>query len=103
MTRTHRGSGQFNIINILYLGLIISGGLPSSSVGKLVEVFVPSTGQHCTLPDLPAERYDHTMEGREVCGGTLATRDTQKSCLTLTANGTWERATTLLEKRQSNC
>ena len=93
MTRTHRGSGQFNIINILYLGLIISGGGPTSSY-KSVEVFVPSTGQHCTLPDLPAKRYLHTMEEMVVCGGG----GSETSCLTLTEAG-WETTTTLLEER----
>ena len=97
MTRTHRGSGQFNIINILYLGLIISGGGPSSSY-KSVEVFVPSTGQHCTLPDLPARRYGHTMEEMVVCGGGVHGSGTRTSCLSLTDDG-WETTTTLLERR----
>ena len=97
MTGTHRGSGQFNIINILYLGLIISGsGGSSSSSYKSVEVFVPSTGQHCTLPDLPAKRYYHTMEEMVVCGGDSS--ETQTSCLKLTEAG-WETTTTLLEGR----
>ena len=75
---------------------MISGGSPSSSVGKSVEVFVPSTGQHCTLPDLPAERYLHTMEEMVVCGGPYS--DTGTSCLSLTDDG-WETTTTLLERR----
>ena len=74
-------------INILYSGLIISGGISSSAV-SLVEVFVPSTGQHCTLPDLPAGRYIHTMEEMVVCGGGQYS-GTRTSCLTLTDDG-WE-------------
>ena len=97
MTGTQWGSGQFNIINILYLGLIISGGGPSSSY-KSVEVFVPSTGQHCTLPDLPARRYWHTMEEMVVCGGGAYDSGTMTSCTTLTESG-WETTTTLLERR----
>ena len=93
MTGTHRGSGQFNIINVLYLGLMISGGSPSSSY-KSVEVFLPSTGQHCTLPDLPAKRSGHTMEEMVVCGGG----DNDTTCTTLTEAG-WETTTTLLEER----
>ena len=95
MTGTQWGSGQFNIINISYLGLIISGGEPSSSY-KSVEVFVPSTGQHCTLPNLPAKRSHHTMEEMVVCGGYGS--DTWTSCLSLTDDG-WETTTTLLERR----
>ena len=89
-------SGQLNCINILYLGLIISGGFSSYSVGKLVEVFVPFTGQNCTLPGLPAKGYHHTMEEMVVCGGRDSS--TRTSCLTLTEAG-WETTTTLLEMR----
>ena len=96
MTGTHRGSGQFNIIDVLYLGLIISGG-HSSGVRKSVEMFVPSTGQHCTLPDLPEGRFYHTMEGMVVCGG-MNSLTVGTSCLTLTDAG-WETTTTLLKRR----
>ena len=91
-TGTQWRSGQFSI-NILYLGLIISGGGPSSSY-KSVEVFVPSTGQHCTLPDLPAGRFYCTMDGMVLCGGG----DSDTSCTTLTDAG-WRTTTTLLERR----
>ena len=85
--------------NILYSGMIISGGgtYLSDSVGKSVEVYVPSTGQHCNLPDLPTGRRHHTMEEVVVCGGEAT--NTSTSCLSLTDNGAWERTTTLLEQR----
>ena len=83
-----------NIIDIFYSGLIISGGLADDSVGQSVEVYVPSTGQHCQLPDLPDRRYGHTMEKMMVCGGW----NTRTSCLTLTGDG-WETTTTLLDGR----
>ena len=89
---------HFNIINILYSGLIISGGSPSSSVGQSVEVYVPSTGQHCQLPDLLDVRLDHSMEKMTVCGGGEYDSGTRTSCLTLTDAG-WEVTTTLLEER----
>jgi len=80
-------------------GLIISGGSPFDSVGQSVEVYVPSTGQHCELPDLPASRYDHTMEDRTICGGGYSNSDTLTSCLSLTDEGTWNKTATLLEGR----
>ena len=83
----------FNIIDISNSGLIISGG---KTVFRSVEVYVPSTGQHCQLPDLPDRRGEHTMEKMTVCGGWWS--DTRTSCLTLTGDG-WERTTTLLEQR----
>ena len=81
----------------LISGLVISGGEPSDSVGQSVEVYVPSTGQHCQLPDLPARRYYHSMEKMVLCGGG-SSYDTRTSCLTLTDAG-WEVTTTLLEER----
>ena len=88
-----------NIMNILYSGLIISGGYYSI---QSLEVYIPSTGHHCTLTDLPAVRYGHTMEEMLVCGGddqNLSGGSTQTSCLTLT-DSNWETTTRpLLERR----
>lgn len=84
--------------------LIISGGgskFEETTAGNSVEVFVPSTGQHCQLPDIPGDpRYSHTMEGRTICGGDY--RSTSKSCLTLTDGG-WETSATLIEESESHC
>ena len=87
--------------NHLYSALIISGGDPV--VVNSVEVFVPSTGQHCQLPAIPGDlRFTHTMEGRTVCGGDSDSVDsanrTKTSCLTLNDAG-WEVSTTLIEPR----
>ena len=84
----------FNIIYILYSGLIISGGKPSE---KSVEVYVPSTGQHFQLQELPDSRLWHTMEKMTVCGGEG--EDTRTSCITLIDDGWREYTTTLLEER----
>ena len=86
----------FQYYQYLFSALLISGGSPSAS-GKSVEVFVPSTGQHCTLPDLPARRYWHTMEGMMLCGGSKDIGN-RTSCLALTETG-WETTATLLEQR----
>ena len=86
----------FNVIN--HWGLVISGGSNLAS-GKSVDVFVPSTGQHCQLPDLPEARYYHTSsEKMVVCGGGDYDSDSSSSCLTLT-DATWQKTTTLLERR----
>ena len=80
--------------------MIISGGLPSDSAVQKAEVYVPSTGQHCQLPDLPDKRSYHSLEKFVLCGGadTSPTSDTLTSCLTLTGDG-WERTNTLLKMR----
>ena len=84
---------QFDIFSS---GLLVAGG-PSQI---LVEVYVPSTGQQCRLPELPDRRVEHTMENKTVCGGVDYDNDndTSTSCLTLTGDG-WERTTKLLERR----
>ena len=92
--RGQRRGPDISILSMFYSGLIISGGSPADSVGQSVEVYVPSTGQHCNLADLPDKRYFHSMEKMVVCGGSEALT----SCLTLTDAG-WEVTTTLLERR----
>ena len=42
-------------------------------------------------------RYDHTMEGLTVCGGS-ATLNTGKTCITL-LEGSWQTTTNLTEDR----
>ena len=81
--------------HLIISALLITGGY--GSAGNSVEVFIPSTGQHCHLPDIPGEeRAGHTMDGVTLCGGYDT--NTETSCLTLT-DGTWETSTTLQEKR----
>ena len=87
----------FQYYQYLFSALLISGGSPSAS-GKSVEVFVPSTGQHCALPDLPNLRHSHTIEGMVLCGGGTSGIGTMTTCLTLNGTG-WETTTTLLERR----
>ena len=79
--------------SLLHSGLIISGGI--GSVGNSVEVFVPSTGHHCRLPDTQWQHNQHSMEKNVICGGH---HPAWYYCQTLT-NGIWEFTTTLLEKR----
>ena len=65
--------------------------------GKTAEIFVPSTGQHCQLTDLPGGRYYTGSENYTVCGGEG--EDTKTSCHSLTSGGTWEKTSELLESR----
>ena len=72
-----------------YLGLIISGG-------NTAEVFVPSTGQNCQLPEIPgASRFLQTMEKMMICGGS----NTMRNCRTLMSDlGTWQITTSPLRR-----
>jgi len=64
-------------------GLLISGGYKAK---KSVELFVPATGKSCSLPDLPDERWEHTMNGLNICGS----KDVYDSpCLNRTSGGSW--------------
>ena len=77
--------------------LIISGGWTDSREWRnSVEVYVPSTGQHCQLPDIPDRTVTgHNQEGLMACGGMDST---SFFCLTL-IDGTWEMTNYLLEDR----
>ena len=78
--------------------LLVSGGSPYLLAGRSVEVFLPSTGQHCLLPNMTGDpRYYHTMQDLTVCGGSAYT-DTNKLCLSLTGGG-WVNTSYLLEYR----
>ena len=82
---------------VIISALLITGG--GGSAGNSVEVFIPSTGQHCHLPDIPGGvREGHTIEGVTLCGGDYMSTETKTSCLTF-IDGTWETSTTLQEER----
>ena len=75
-------------------GIILSGGYGAHTS---VEVFVPSTGLSCSLPALPDERYEHTMDSLLICGG-IYTSTAATTCLSFTS-GQWITSHTLVEKR----
>jgi hypothetical protein len=64
-----------------------------------VEVYVPSTGQSCSLPSLPAEREGHTMDSLYICGGGYSSSRT--NCLHF-SSGQWYTSHTLVEKRSGH-
>ena len=88
---------------IYFLALIISGG--SGSASYTVEAFVPATGEHCKLPNIPAKpnswelgpRFGHSMEGLKICSGGPQTAS-RANCISLT-DGTWKVANVLRENR----
>ena len=85
----------------LHSGLLISGDYYAGSIADTVEMFVPATGKHCQLTNMPTRRSLHTMDARTVCGGSSLSGDNEISCVSLTDDGTWEIGTTLLEERSS--
>ena len=83
-------------------GVIVTGGYPSSSVGKSVEVFNPHTNNSCNLTDLPGERrYGHSLCRDLLCGGWGSTT---RSCLKLNPlTGVFtSTSVSLVEKRANN-
>ena len=76
-------------------GIILSGG---DDALTSVEVFIPSTGQGCSLPELPDERYDHTMDSLLICGGGYDQPNISTTCMSFTA-GQWITSHTLVEGR----
>ena len=78
--------------------LLITGGEGDGSSLTSVEV-VSSSGVPlpCTVPPLPASRYDHTQDGLVACGGYGSTA-VLTSCVTLTGSG-WQESHQLQEER----
>ena len=54
------------------------------------ELFLPSSGTSCALPDLPDDRYGHSADNNTLCGGSGG------NCLQWSPDtGTWEELLTL--------
>ena len=69
--------------------VLITGGDGRS--GYSAELFLPSSGTSCTLPDLPELRYYHSSDNNILCGGYKSSNCLQWSPDT----GTWEELLTL--------
>ena len=78
-------------------GMILSGGYDAGARNN-VEVFVPSTGLSCSLPALPDQRYEHTMDSLLICGGGPYSSTAATTCLSFTS-GQWITSHTLVEER----
>ena len=64
------------------------------------ELYVPSSGVLCSLPQLPDKRNSHTMESSGLLCGGLYTKD---SCVQWSpANGTWNKLLTMDDERYSH-
>lgn len=46
--------------------LVVAGGHPNTIVEQSVELWLPTSNTSCTLPDLPSNRFYHTLDGLEV-------------------------------------
>ena len=75
---------KWNVNQILYLVIIITGGYPSY---KSVEILRSNGSYWCSLPDLPDDRSLHTQSGLITCGGYNSS-DIKTSCLSF-SDGQW--------------
>ena len=86
-----------NLIELKISVIMITGGSPSSEVGKRVELLNPDGTHMCELESLPDERTEHTQSGLITCGGHF----TQDSCLIFSfSSRTWQsHGSTLMQPR----
>ena len=84
---------QHNLYKFVIIsGIMISGGANS---GNSAEMFFPSTGKHCRLPDIPGLLRDaHSVIGTTICGGYQVKYD----CISL-IDGAWKNTAALQEPR----
>ena len=69
--------------------VLITGGYRE----KTAELFLPSTGTSCALPNLPELRYYHSADNNILCGGST---NYNGNCLQWSPDtGTWEELLTL--------
>ena len=77
----------------------MTGGEPSSLVGREVELLRPDGSPWCRLPPLPAARFAHTQTGLVTCGsGEYHHQEAQTSCISFTG-GTWAPSHHLVQPR----
>ncbi len=68
--------------------VLITGSSRTSM--NTAELFLPSSGTSCALPDLPDDRYGHSADNNTLCGGSGG------NCLQWSPDtGTWEELLTL--------
>ena len=81
--------------------ILISGGEPTSSAGKSVELYYTNGSRICFLPDLPYNRSSHSQTGVTACGGSGSSA-ANTSCHTLTNIGSWELSHNLDQDRRAH-
>ena len=84
--------------------MIVGGGEGFGDETQLFtgEVFIPSSGKSCSIPELPDTRISHTMDSEYLCGGNwVHNPDVQTTCLKF-ENNQWTYSHTLSKKRSSH-
>ena len=100
----------------LFSALLVAGGTNATQVWPVtggnydyttsVELLLmdPQTGEvtkRCSLPDLPENRNDHTVDGNMVCGGRKYTSPYKffDNCISLQTGGVWTETHKLITRR----
>ena len=80
-------------IGIVFLAVLITGG--SSYPRDTAELYLPSSGVSCLLPQLPEDRSHHSVDSKGLlCGGVAVSAS--ETCLQWSPDtGTWELQLTL--------
>ena len=77
---------NYTLCYIVAAILVVGGVGSKTTIKKSVEALTPDGIPLCTLPDLPEERFYHTMDDHILCGGY----NSQSSCLYYVA-GKWTK------------
>ena len=89
-----RGNTKMNCLPDVVMGLkgfLITGGY---GTGSSVEVFIPSSGSQCSLPDLPKRTLSHIQAGKTLCGGR------EDTCYTW-LRAEWHQTPNVLNRKRS--
>ena len=95
---------QFSYQFLIYLVVLISGGIGINGILQSVEIYNPASNTSCSLPSLPEARYDHTQDGELACGGWggYPTNATTTCVKWNSDSGTWTHSHTLRQSKASH-
>ena len=82
----------------------VTGGNYDYTTSVELLLMDPQTGEvskRCSLPDLPENRNDHTVDGNMVCGGRKYTSPYKffDNCISLQTGGVWTETHKLITRR----
>ena len=97
-----RGSGlEFIHHSLIYVPAIMVTGGGNDGAEKSVELLHSDGTPWCSLPDLPADRFQHSQTGLEACGGVDTVSGPVDTCIKF-SGGKWKHSHKLKKNREGH-
>ena len=79
---------------------MFTGGYGTGGYYKAAQIYFPTTGQFCSLPDMSLPRVYHTQDDSLICGGLVYGANFQSCSKWESDSGTWNQSITLTRERK---